>query len=1464
MSGLLDVIIVVFRFILEAILDLICFILYCISLVAFWRIPFLVAELKCESRNDYRLSAALAFGAAMWDIVTLPFLLLLIVSWRTVALFASFQKLSWKLDQYNAEYRIATWIQVGQLIVDLPCILMALFSHVALWRIPFFYYDIGQELSENGTPLCCGNNESKHRSVIVYHFLNALFEIAAFPLFILVFGTVYRVPLVLSAWKDDSLTVVEKKLELLKQAALVLLDFPFALMFLLTMMMIWRAKAVIEDLCNVSVSSDVGCERRLVILRHFGLSIRDVLIMPLFIPLIVSVYRAIFAVKQVLKDIAPWANTVAVLSAASAIPSTATDRSSGLIVTIRGTKAAEFSLDSRTSIRAFIRNEEFWEDVAKAEGTLVATVGQSAMPVSLAPKWVDPTQLRSGETDFELIFDFDVTQKTKSIFKHANYFASSSQATIQIEFGEHAGTLTTLVFKPAELQGLVESGRSFDILPTLPCTAEQLKGKRLCDSVWKAVLIQFAFLCVDLVAFILLIFMHLVPHRIFRVYSQGGESRSRKKLRTVGISLEKLRDLISQQCEVLDGALDSLDMQIRDHHYSFDQPEEFISFKQSFDRHCSTISDMDEKDIASALAPFAVTLQDFLNDYAENLSERFTPQSRLHSRPFGASIGSHAKPPGSRRGRNFQMLGDLADDSFFPEPQAESLDDDEPTRMGIFANGLCLQKSVPNADHLSAIRNQFSEVAVSITPQSVREFVSNLIPEQLKQVGSFATEVNGRIQGMGCCGKPNEGWPGFRMVLFREVAEFGFDIAALLSFCITLCTLYRTYSLCWSVYNSKNKRLACVKAFAEIFIDLYYLLKFSLVLCGIRGIFTLPVDIIMYVIRRPSFFMARQVIDHHFRLLLSDLVYVLSLVFAWDALRLVAATVVFALFAPGVLLESAFSKWHDDDDGRPKIAEKNLCRAILLLFVATSWMFGVSFFVAYFIGIQSTIAAFAVYFGVIGVFCSLGVGASLIYQDPHIVRVRRCIVRHVKPTLHNWCVYVAIFLDILQLLAVMISASNSQTFSDSDLGSVLRQISRCLLLDFGQSWTTSNLPFGTYFSVVVMILHFVLAAMPIVTGHMLKWRDADAVVTAPIWTGAMQFLGQICMVTVTRHIAMMLCCDPATRRNLFSSAVVCWDEGHVGLAVTMMIFYVYYLPSATMRNATFDESACRTLDIVFAQLFKSVATLLIVLGVVLATVLHAFHYAVACAVVIVLCSGLCSIWTIAYGAIVNTEEGICCSVRTVEAWKGASFVMVTGAGVFVAAGVGAEIQDSWPLYVAAGMIVLTFIFSILNHFRITRIPLDDEGTLDEIRTDLASLERDLHNRNATSPIWQFEQSSWRSDLSNAARASTFALLAAKLERHIFAAELAPSFLRSLRWRKDVDSVIDVCDLDRDINVNYELRADDWATLIICCSCDCCSHHRNAQRRPVPPPEDEKLIVLQRVVMALKNASDTTRRDPVDA
>jgi hypothetical protein len=1535
MSGILKIVVAVFRFILEALLDLLCFCMLIVAVAAFWRVPFWPQELKFTSRNKYRGSCLVAFGSSMCDIVTLPILCITMCSWRLLTVLSVLNAECSVSDDYNIELRGHVWVQLGMLLLDIPCLLMLCVTTVAFWRLPYLVMDIKKEAERSDFALCgdAGRHNSHHRQIIVYHFVNALFDLLCLPMGLIVLVTGYRVQYVYAAFTDEANDVVKRKLWLVKECGLVLLDLPFFLVALLVGLTAWRAKPLYDD-WRKALDADDFWLMRLLPLLHFVLTLRDLICLVLFVPVLAFVYRGVLAVKRIADAVQPWADTRPVVTATSIEITKPTARNTGIDIRVRGTKPADLVLPD-TTVKLYVRNKSFWHDLSNVVGGGKVTVAQAMMPFSLTPRFVKPAELlEEGSTDVDFVIEFSVSTPTATIVRWCKKLEHCSSPWLQIEYGSHTGTIVNLDINFREMHAALAAegdaaeagaGGVYQAKPMEEITVadhhrengDPREGSRLCDVAWKVILMQFLFLLLDMIALVFFVLLHLFPWRIYRVYSMAGAGNERHGALKVLALAEQAQRHMAGTLPMLTDAVAVIDMkaEVRREGINVSTPDEVQHFGNAVQKLVAALDKAGAREQSHAIAAMHRRSTDFVNAYKETLQAQFASASgadnnagldmfRRGDVPDGNGddddddddwerttwATKHAAADNSAP--NTPMLNATKDlqanlqSDMFSVPASSTIFETAEQNQAYF-NGLIEMGFTPQAvaqamvgggdpvekllaqqrdnavppEAIAKFHVSFGTVAApqigttpaKVMPPAVLRDHADLVRKDAAVAAAIVEAAEEAFAATRWCGG-KDGWGGFRSVVYREVSQLMYDFAAILAFVIVFCTLYRTYPLLSTVFREGNVRKACLRNLSEVAIDLLYLFKFAAVLLGIRGAFTMPADLVAYLIRKPSFAVSRQVIDHHLTLLAADLLHMLSLLFAWDAVRLVLATVCFGVFAPGVMLEGALSAWEEDADGNVTTGDGNMCRAAFLLLVAVAWMFGLPFLIAYWLGGVSPAAATATYYGVMLFMCCIGTGAALCRRDRRVTALRRNIVRYVRPSWHNMSVYLSIVLDGIQLLAVAVALTGHGVFGDHGIGERMRDAADYAFLVFGGGWVAHGVPFGVYFSIVVVLLHFVLAAMPVVTGHMLHWRSATHVTSSPIWISAMQLLGQVLLLTVSRNFAVLLTCD-AEGALVYNSAVRCWEGEHRALSIVAMIFYVYYLPSALMRNATYDESSCRGLDVIYPQLYR----MLVNGGVAVATVVSVVAYDSPTAGFVMLL--LAALWgvcvTAFYGPLLNAEEGTCCSVRSVAWWRGSMYAFVLVATAVVLGCEAGGVAGPWPLGLLGGVLVLVVLVAFGRGAQMRREQSLEQDTIDETRRELLQLEETLHGADAMTHRWAYQASPWRAKVRGATRASVLALAATQLEAHThLLAKSVVFFMARDRWAADCAKVVSACDKDRDIDVDHELSARGFWDRVLCCDCGCCSHNdgRSDDEDPKEMEEEAKLELLQRIVATLQNAT----------
>lgn len=537
-----------------------------------------------------------------------------------------------------------------------------------------------------------------------------------------------------------------------------------------------------------------------------------------------------------------------------------------------------------------------------------------------------------------------------------------------------------------------------------------------------------------------------------------------------------------------------------------------------------------------------------------------------------------------------------------------------------------------------------------------------------------------------CGGLSRGGWDGLRKVVFTEVAGVALDLAAAVAFVIVLCSGIRTWSLVHALiapsesrfedvvktaYRSAlgsvkdrhqrrslaminelagtpSRQLRCLMQLGELAVDFTYLLKAIFVMLTVTGGISMVGDFVIFLPGHCSFAMARRIIDHHAGYIVTMLLYVLSLVVAWDALRFTVATACFFVFSLGVLLESALGTWTRDSRGRVDV-ESNSCRAWTFVVLSIGFMLVLPLVVAFHYAeyaLPSNVAV--VFFSVVGALCVVS-GVSAIVKrhdaDGAVLRVGRGVVRHIRANLYNSVHYVTIFVEGALLLAVAVvhvAASRADRVTGPNWSGkdVPAQIARWLLLVYrphpgsvvnasasGNNWTVTqstgtaptstpwpgttgvsagpafsapSAPLSAYLALLIMVAYLVLSSMPVVIGRILKWRSTKPLTRQPLWLAAVHVAGVSLAPFVCHAVATLVSgadslllpvtlCTPSGS-GTSSSLSIRWPDCNLGSDVASLSSWTYYASAVWSRPNNAPRFALATACLVlFCYYLPSVA-----------------------------------------------------------------------------------------------------------------------------------------------------------------------------------------------------------------------------------------------------------------------------------
>jgi hypothetical protein len=327
------------------------------------------------------------------------------------------------------------------------------------------------------------------------------------------------------------------------------------------------------------------------------------------------------------------------------------------------------------------------------------------------------------------------------------------------------------------------------------------------------------------------------------------------------------------------------------------------------------------------------------------------------------------------------------------------------------------------------------------SPADVGEIARELLRPHNAAMAELVEEARAAYNKESWCG----GYGGIRELrvrVFEEWAQTVYDLIGLLAAILVVVTLYRVYALLHSVCNRRpvdDVRMLAVLQVVEIATDVVYLLKALVVCLSIRGLVTLPSDLLSHLCAEPSCAVLRQVIDHHFVNIMSDLmrlfIDLFTLLCTWDAIRFALATALFGAFAPMIVLESAFVKWADEGptattpDTSARHTNNTMCSWHTVMIFVPHDPLDVRrphFLWVLCGGTQRAGRADRVLQRHAGDVCLQRVQAFR-HRDPRVIQLRRGIVREVKPTWHNLLAHLTVLWDGLLLIALAVSATSEKT-----------------------------------------------------------------------------------------------------------------------------------------------------------------------------------------------------------------------------------------------------------------------------------------------------------------------------------------------------------------------------------------------------------------------------------------------------
>eukprot|EP01062_Namystynia_karyoxenos_P050138 TRINITY_DN3882_c0_g1_i1.p1 TRINITY_DN3882_c0_g1~~TRINITY_DN3882_c0_g1_i1.p1 ORF type:complete len:1648 (+),score=486.83 TRINITY_DN3882_c0_g1_i1:138-4946(+) len=717
------------------------------------------------------------------------------------------------------------------------------------------------------------------------------------------------------------------------------------------------------------------------------------------------------------------------------------------------------------------------------------------------------------------------------------------------------------------------------------------------------------------------------------------------------------------------------------------------------------------------------------------------------------------------------------------------------------------------------------------------------IREAVQLLGEVRSRVKAEISCSGRCGG-GDGWQQARSVIYGEVRQFAYDLAAFISVIVTFCSVYRIYTLVTTMRRARNKRYTALWNVGQIGVDLIYLARALCVIAAIRHCLHMPADVVGWVLERKSFKAARQVVAWYFQFVLSDLLQMVTFVFAWRTVKVSLACAVFGVFAPAFLADHLVFR---GNGGK--------CPTVTLLLLCTAVLWGGPCLVAYKLAPDGSEAAgLGAMYGIIGTMCFASVASGLCFALPSFregCTIQATHARYVRLNWFNLAQYLYIFLEVAVPLAAVWRVPPSSKWA-----SELSDASRYLLLDFGEEWAAKGATFGFWFAIAVAAAWYLIGSIPVVSNHILPelFREHDDCSANRHWVFAMGLLGRGLALAVLWNLARLLSCPAGS-----AFAGSCWSGEHQKLGLLALMFSMLYITTTCARLPWHSDRKCGVLDVRFVELYDAGLSCILSAGVMGAAFAQGAPAAVPSAV-IATAALLAIAWTLSCPRLLHCPR--LCSVDAVAAWRLAGhFAVLCGA---VAGIVGAATDDGSP--VPAGILIIgcgvPMLGAIANSIRLRCLPVQQgaDVTPEQVQEALVSLAVRLQSCGLLNP--RFEMGSWRGAVKRALRASPLALLTMRLEDAVRMRALKTVCLgQRPSWYQDCWGLVRPDDEERDFE-RFVMSWDAAMWEVYCdCFCDCEDRDRYSSDKG-QPDEAADLAKLSELVQGLANGAALAPRATV--
>lgn len=205
--------------------DLVCIILFLVTIVT-WRAPFLLQKLCHADMKQWKIRKIIVTQLLL-VFVDIPCILCALIVFLTLWRVPNFIR-NWKNDEWKVRRNCLS--QLGMLFVDFGCLLLSLVVIVTLWRLYPLVTDTSRYWSRPRE-----ERSWKIRKAICKNFVFLLVDIPAIFLCLVILVTVFRFPKLLSKLIQAGNFYMEFALTVYFEAAMLVVDIFFLLLFLVLM-----------------------------------------------------------------------------------------------------------------------------------------------------------------------------------------------------------------------------------------------------------------------------------------------------------------------------------------------------------------------------------------------------------------------------------------------------------------------------------------------------------------------------------------------------------------------------------------------------------------------------------------------------------------------------------------------------------------------------------------------------------------------------------------------------------------------------------------------------------------------------------------------------------------------------------------------------------------------------------------------------------------------------------------------------------------------------------------------------------------------------------------------------------------------------------------------------------------------------------------------------------------------------